>query len=407
MPRFRYEAIDAGGARRRGVMEAPSEAALLDRLRRAGSLPVSAELAAGAAPSEAVGPSVPTGGPRLTRQEVAEVMRELAVMLGAGQDLEGALRFLADSARSGRASRILGELRTLVRDGAALSEALARHPRSFPRALVGIVRAGEATGRQAETLERLAAMLERQRSLEATVRSALIYPTLLVLAAIGSIGLILGGVLPQFAPLFEQAGAALPAATRLLIAAGDAVSDYGMVAALAVLLGFLALRLALRVPAVQLWWHAALLRLPVVGGLAQEILAARVARLLGTLLTNGVQLMPALAILRDAVGNRAVVAAIDRAAETAREGRGLSAALAASGVLPARMVHLLRLGEEQAQLGAMALRAADIHETQAQRAVQALVALLVPAITVVMGGLVALIVAALLQAMLGLNDLAQ
>jgi general secretion pathway protein F len=402
MPSFRFEAIEADGSPRRGLMEAPSRAAALNRLRRDGCVPVRVEAGSGAPGT------TPRGtGPRLTPQEVADLVRELAVMLTARQDLDPALRFLAEAAPNRRVAAVLEDIRARLRDGAPLAEALGRHPASFPPGHVGLVRAGEATGRLAEVLERLAAMLERQRRLAATVQSALIYPTLLLLAAVVSVALILGGVLPQFATLFQQGGAPVPESTRWLLAAGDAVAQHGMLALLLLLLAAMGLRQALRWPPLHAQADAWLLRLPGIGALAREVVAARLTRSLGTLLASDVPLIAALAIARDSVGNLAALAALDQATAMAREGRGLAVALAASGRFPPRMTHLLRLGEEHAQLGAMALRAADMHEETSQRSVQRLVALLVPGITIVMGCVVAGIVVTLLNAMLSLNDLAQ
>jgi general secretion pathway protein F len=297
-------------------------------------------------------------------------------------------------------------LRATVRDGGSLAKALGEHASSFPRLYIGLVRAGEAGGTLAPTLERLATLLERERSLASTVKSAMIYPALLLIAAIGSIILLLTQVLPQFVPLFEQSGAELPGPTRALLALGDLVSSWGPYAALLLLVLLLAANQALKQPGPRLWTDRLLLRLPVFGRLQREILAARFTRTLGTLLINGVPLISALAIVQDAVGNRAGVEAIDRAALLAKGGAGLARPLEEAGIFPPRAVHLLRLGEETAQLGPMALRAAEIHEEETRLGVQRLVALLVPTITVVMGAAIAGIVASLLLAMLGLNDLA-
>jgi len=208
-------------------------------------------------------------------------------------------------------------------------------------------------------------------------------------------------------PLFEQSGAALPPSTQFLISAGDAVSNYGLWALLGLLMAGVAIRAALQQPAARLGFDRLKLRLPVIGGLSREILAARLSRTLGTLLDNRVSLITALTITRDVVGNAAGTEAIDRATASARGGDGLSASLASSGLFPPRLVHLLRLGEETAQLGPMALRAAAIHEESVRIATQRLVALLTPAITIGMGLVIAGIVSSLLLAMLSLNDLAQ
>jgi len=403
VPEFRYVAIDAAGQTQRGVMDAVTEAEVVARLQRQGSIPMRAEPAGGALAGLL---HQQVGRRGIGRQDVTNLTRELAVMLAAGQDLDRSLRFLAETAPNRRVLATVEALRRTVRDGGSLAAALAEHPGSFPRLYVGLVRAGEAGGTLAPTLERLALLLERERSLAATVKSAMIYPALLLVVALGSIGLLLTQVLPQFVPLFEQNGAVLPRPTQLLILAGDLVAAYGLYALLALAALGLVARQALARPGPRLAADRLLLRLPVLGGLAREVIAARFTRTLGTLLINGVPLIAALGIVQDAVGNRAGVAAIERATLSAKGGAGLSRPLDDSGVFPVRTIHLLRLGEETAQLGPMALRAAEIHEEKTRLGIQRLVALLVPAITIVMGVAIAGIVSSLLLAMLGLNDLA-
>jgi general secretion pathway protein F len=175
---------------------------------------------------------------------------------------------------------------------------------------------------------------------------------------------------------------------------------------LAIALLVVAARMALRQGRVRLGVDRLLLRVPVIGTLAREVLAARFTRVLGTLLQNGVALIPALAIVRDAVGNWAARSAVDQASVTARGGGSLTRELERAQVFPPRTIHLLRLGEETAQLAAMALRAADIHEEKTRLATQRLTALLVPAMTILMGLAVGGIVASLMTAMLSLNNLA-
>ena len=256
------------------------------------------------------------------------------------------------------------------------------------------------------TLDRLATLLERERSLSANLRSSLTYPALLVVAAIGSIVLLLDYVLPQFTPIFEQAGAQLPASTRLLMLAGTVVGAAAPWVLVGILAAGLAARQLLAQPSYRLKLDRLLLRLPVIGALIRETVAARFTRTLGSLLQNGVVLITALGIAKEALGNLAAAAAVEEAAVGAKGGAGLARPLAAAGLFPARTIHLLQLGEEAAQLSAMALKAADIHDEQARLMMQRLVALLVPTITIAMGLAVAGIVSALLTAMLSLNDLA-
>jgi general secretion pathway protein F len=406
MPSFRWSAVTPGGEVMHGVTEAADCASVVERLQRQGQVVLRAEPADG---RWRLGDllQIELGGRRgIDRATLGEVTRELAIMLGAGQDLDRALRFVVENVGNTRARAILAEVRDKVRSGSSLAAALAAEPRSFSRLYVGLVRAGEAGGTLPATLDRLAALLERERSLTSSMRAALIYPAVLVIAAIGSIFLLLDYVLPQFTPIFEQAGAELPASTRALMLLGQmtgAAAPWLLVLAVVVVL---IARRALAAPALRLKVDRFLLRLPVAGRLLQETLAARLTRTLGTLLQNGMPLISALAIAKDALGNLAAAAAVDAASVEAKAGRGLARPLREAGLFPARTVHLLQLGEEAAQLAAMSLKAADIHDEQARLIVQRIVALAIPLITITMGLAVAGIVGALLTALLSLNDLA-
>jgi general secretion pathway protein F len=404
MARFRYRAMGRNGELVKGISEGANAAEIAAQLQKAGAMvlgisPAGRGLELLSAPIGGVG--------ALRRGELVDATRELATMLGAGQDLDRALRLMVEEPPNKRAGAVIGRVRELVRNGSSLAAALQSEPKSFTRLYIGLVRAGEAGGDLAGTLERLAGLLERQRSMTAAIQSAMIYPAILLVAATGSIVLLLTQVLPQFVPLFAQNGVALPASTAFLLAAGHAVSSYGLYAIAAVAVLALALQQALQRPAWRLRADRLKLRLPVFGGLNREILAARFARTLGMLLLNGVPLLSALAIAQEVLGNRAAQNAILAAAESAKTGQGLSQALQRAAIFPTRLVHLLRLGEATAQLGPLALRAADIHEERTRLGLQRLVALLVPAITVLMGAAVAGIVSSLLLAMLSLNDIAQ
>jgi len=405
MARYHYRAIATGGKIVEGVMEAPDEASLVGQLRRQGSIVMRASPERLQRSSSFNLTLLPRKS--LTHPEITNITGELAAMLGAGQDLDRALLFAAEIAPNKRVGQVLRKIRDTVRDGSSFADALAQIPNSFSRLYIGLVRAGEAGGTLAETLARLSELLERERALAATVTSAMIYPAVLLVAAGGSIILLLTHVLPQFVPMFEQTGAALPLSTRLMIGAGNVIGQWGM-PALIMLAGFTVLaRRILQQPGPRLVFDRARLRLPILGSLAREIMAARLTRTLGTLLLSGTSLIAALEITRDVLGNTAGVAALNAATEGARQGSGLARPLAQSGLFPKRTIHLLQLGEETAQLGAMSLRAAALHEERTRLAVQRLVSLLTPAITIGMGGIVALIVGSVMQAMLGLNTLAQ
>ncbi len=405
MPSFQWSALSPSGDVVRGVADATDRSAVIDRLQRQGQIVLRAEPAGGGRKLADL-LHFELGGRRgLDRATVAEITAELAIMLTAGQDLDRALRFTVDNLGKARARALLGEVRDRVRAGSSLAGALAAQPRSFSKLYIGLVRAGEAGGTLPATLERLANLLERERQLASSLRASLVYPAVLVIAAISSVFLLLIYVLPQFTPIFEQAGAKLPASARTLMALGDAVgaaAPWMLIGAAAAAWGA---RRALAYPAARLKADRLLLHLPIVGRLLQETIATRLTRTLGTLLQNGMPLIPALAVVKDALGNAAAAAAIEAASLEAKAGRGLAGPLRGSGAFPSRTTHLLQLGEESAQLAAMSLKAADIHEERVRLMVQRLVALAVPIITITMGLAVAAIVGSLITTMLSLNDL--
>src|SRR5438067_1504450 len=210
MASFRWSAINPGGEVVSGVIDAADRSAVVERLQHQGHVVLRAE------PAEAHRKladllQIEFGARRgLDRTSLVDVTRELAVVLAAGQDLDRALRFVVENVASPRARAVLSDVRDKVRAGSSLAAALMAQPRSFPRLYTGLVRAGEAGGTLPATLARIADLLERERSLKASLRAALIYPAILIIAAVGSIVLLLDYVLPQFAPMFEQAGVELP-----------------------------------------------------------------------------------------------------------------------------------------------------------------------------------------------------
>jgi general secretion pathway protein F len=405
MPSFEWSALSPSGEISHGVIEAATRTAVVDRLQLQGQIVLRAE-PAGDGSRFAGLLHLELGGKRnLDRNTVAEFTREIAIMLAAGQDVDRALRFVVDNVGNARARALLGDVRDKVRSGSSLADAVAAYPQSFSRLYIGLVRAGEAGGTLPATLERLADMLERERKLAASIRASMLYPVILVVAAIGSIFLLLDYVLPQFAPIFEQAGAQLPVAARILVALGDVVGAGAPWALIVVAIIVLAARRVLAYPSLRLRIDRWLLHVPIIGMLLQETLAARLTRTLGTLLQNGVPLISALTLAKDALGNLAAQEAVETASLEAKAGRGLARPLREAGVFPARTVHLVQLGEEAAQLAGLSLKAADIHEERVRLMVQRLVALAVPIITITMGLAVAGIVGTLITTMLSLNDL--
>ncbi len=406
MPTFRYTAVDAKGKTVRGVTDAASKKAIADRIYGEGQLLTRAvEVGKRQTFLDFLHSDLKIER-AMSTAKLARLTRELAVMLAAGQDIDHALQFIVEISEDRRSRRVVEALRNQVRGGSSLATALSDHPQVFSRLYVSIVRAGEAGGNLDESLDQLADLLEREARLAATIQSALTYPILLLAGAIATVVFLLTYVLPQFTPIFRQAGAQLPAPTRFLIAAGAFVRDDGVVVLCLLLAAALTVYRLLQGPGPRRVFDRFLLSLPVVGTLVRRTQAGRLARTLGTLLRNGVGLVGALVIARGVLRNVIAVEIVDSATRQVKAGTRLAPALASGEFFPTQTIHLLKLGEETGRLGEMALRAAAIHDEQVGQIVERLVALMVPAITIVMGMIVAGIVSALLLAMLSLNDLA-
>lgn len=399
MALFAYRALTAAGERVTGEIEAPDARAAVARLQERGLFPISAE------PVTPRPARAGLGGRRLARA-VTEATRELATLLGAGQTLTEALGLLLETIEHRRLRAILAEVREAVRTGKSLSEALANHPHAFPRAYVGLVRAGEAAGTLPETLRILALARERREQVERKLASAAIYPALLLLASLAALAVLLLVVVPRFAPLFAQAQAALPASTRLVLALAEFLAAWGSELALALAVALFALLVALRRPRPRLVLDRALLRVPLVAKLARERASAEAMRGLATLLKGGLDLASALPLVRELVSNRAVRAALEETMRAVREGRPLWRALSEADVLAPLAVRLLRVGEESGRLAEVAEYLAEAFEERVASRLARLVALVEPLVIVTLGLLVGGIVVSILSAVIAVNDLA-
>jgi len=397
MPRFAYRAVAAvSGEIRRGSLDAPSEAVALARLRHQGLAPIDLR----------EGPAAAAGGGGACRKGLPDALGELAVLLGAGLPLDRALQIGAEHIAQPPLRAAFATLRDRVKAGLPLSRAMAESGGVFPPMACALAEAGEASGRLESSLARLAAALDRAQALRQTMRSALVYPAMLLAVAVGVILVMLLVVVPQFETLLADLGGKLPVATRLLIEVSRAARDWGLVIlAGLVLFGFGLVRL-LRRPALRARWDRLALRLPLVGALIAMAETARLARTLGSLVESGVALPTALGIAGRALDNGALAGALAGVAEGVRQGGGLSRPLAATGMFPKVAIGFLRTGEETAQLGAMLIRLADVLDRDVATTTQRMIALMTPLLTIGLGLAVAGIIAAIFSAILGINDLA-
>ena len=400
MALFRYKAVASTGETIEGQMEASSREEVIGRLQEGGNIPIEArEAAAGAG----TGLSALFRRADLNQGEIVVFTQQLAVLLGAGQPLDRALQILLELPDSERAKKLLERVRESVRGGTPLSSALEQQHGVFSRLYVNMVRAGEASGSLQETLRRLAEYLERSRAMREGVVSALIYPAILLVLVVGALALLLIYVVPQFVPLFEDMGVELPLITRFVLAMGDFLAGWWWVMAAAAAGFVLWAQNQLQQPRSRLAFDTRLLGARWIGGLVAKIETARLARTLGTLLTNGVPLLTSLAIGRNVLGNAALVAAVDAAADEVKTGGGLAWALGRSKRFPSLALQMISVGEESGELDGMLLKVADTFDGEVKRSIDRSLAALVPMLTIVMALLVAFIMLAILLPILDLS----
>ncbi len=415
MAEYTWRAARSDGALVDGRLEAASRTLALRRLRAQGYTPIRVDESDGPARSAAEPPGAArstwrfarpgaTRGP--DRRDVQAFTAELAVTLHAGIPLDRALRVLAGMARKDAMRALLEDLLRAVKAGKGLSQALAAHQALFGEFYVNMVRAGEAGGRLAEVLSRLAEHMERMRALREGVLSALLYPALLVTVALISIVLMLVFVIPQFEALFADMGEALPLATRVIVAAGRGTAEWGWLLALVLAGGGLALGRWLATPAGRRWRDGRLLALPVFGAMVQKFEITRFARSLGTLLASGVPIVGAIRIASDTLGNVRLRTALAGVTPAIRQGGRLADALAATGLFTPLALDMVRLGEETGRLDELLLELARIHDAEVQAAIKRALGLLEPLLILVLGGVIGLLVVSLLAGVLSISELA-
>lgn len=405
MSQFRYKAVNAAGDILEGEMEAANREAVVARLHDLGHTPIRADEIKGGSLWGFLTADI-GGGRRARPKDVTMITRQLATLLGAGLPLDYALKLLVDLAERKAVSDLLDGVLRRVRSGDTLAQAFEAEPDVFPSDYISMIRAGEAGGALDGVLARLADYLERADELKGTVTSALIYPAILLVLAGGAVVVLLTLVIPQFKPLFEQAGADLPLATQIIVGVGEAIENYWWAMIGAVVFVVFGVRARYARPQTRLAWDRRLLGVPLAGDLAAKVETARFSRMLGTLLGNGVALLNGLAIAQGTLKNAALAQAVGRAAEKVKGGRGLAETLMGEGVFPPLSLHLLRVGEETGNLESMLFKIADIYDDEVKRSIDRLMALLVPALTVVLGVFIAGIIGSIMSAILKVNELA-
>ena len=402
MALYRYKAVTVSGEVLEGQLDVASNDEAVAKIQDAGNIPLEIHAADG----------VESGGlfgrlgkrQAMNQTQVLQFTQQLSTLLGAGQPLDRALQILLELPESEKSKRVIERVRDHVRGGGALSDALEAEPGVFSRLYVNMVRAGEVGGALDTTLARLSNYLERAKALRESVINALIYPAILVVMVFAALFVLLAFVVPRFLPMFKDMNIELPMITKIVLFVGTTLQDWWWLI-IALMFGTVILvRRRLAEPAARLAWDARVLNLRIVGPLIARLETARLARTLGTLLKNGVPLLTALTIGRNVLGNMALADAVDKASEEVKTGGGLAFALGQSKRFPRLALQMIQVGEEAGALDTMLLKVADTFDVEAKRAIDRLLAALVPALTIVMTVMVAFIMAAILLPILSITS---
>lgn len=387
MPYFNYTIRDANGQTRSGKVEAPNAEELRKRLQAEGLqvLEVTEDRKA---------PRVPAGGyGRVKLSDLAIFARQFSTMLDAGVSLIRCLDVLQAQTNNARLRKILMDLSARVESGESLSRSMARHPKAFSQLIIGLIRAGEVGGVLEESLQRIAGFLEKDVELRRKIRSALTYPVIVLLAAIGIVIFLVSWLVPQFAQLFKELGIKeLPAPTQFLVDLSALFTQRWYVVIIAVVAILIAYKLFVSTRVGRRVADRVKLRVPVFGPLHHKIVMARFSRTMGTLLASGVPILQAMETVAGVVGNSVVSDAVIESRARIREGEKIADPLQRSKMFPPMVVHMVSVGEESGSLDHMLNKIADFYENEVEMTIASLTAAIEPVMIVLLGVIVGFIV---------------
>lgn len=413
MTAFSFEAMDASGKTRRGVVDADSLKAARGQLRGQGLIPLGVFAVSGGGTDAGEGlqtGSSGTGGSWLQRRilgptALATWTRQLAGLVSAGLPIERALSALADDAENERTHHLIAALRAEVHAGSSFARALSQHPREFSDIYTAVISAGESSGGLGLVLERLADDLEAQQALKSRLLGAALYPAIVSVVAVVIVLFLMGYVVPQVVAVFAGSKRALPLITVVMMTLSDWVREWGFTAIVTMILIAIGARQMLAIQHFREQFDGFWLTLPILGRLARSYNAARFASTLSMLAAAGVPILKALQAAADTLNNRAMRADARQAQILVREGAPLANALAQKKRFPGQVAMFARLGEQTGQLPTMLQRAAKQLSDDVQRRAMQLTTVLEPLLIVAMGVVVMLIVLAVLLPIIQLNQL--
>jgi type II secretory pathway component PulF len=402
---FVYTARSKDGQKVDGTVEASDRRAALLQIERLGHVPVSvAEKSAPAQSAKAGARFTWRRSKHMGMREMLVFTMELSDLLASGMKLGNALNTLANR-KSGRAGdEIITEIRDEIIRGASLSDALARHPRTFPGLYVSMIRAGEAGGALDEALRRLVDHFDRIQETREKVVMALVYPMIVMVMGAATLVFSMVFVVPKFEMVFRQMRMTLPLPTRILIASSTWMAHYGWLAAIGAVVAGVMINRAVKTAKGRFWWHGVQLRMPLVRGVIASGVFANFARTLGTLMGNGVQVLQALAIVSKTVGNDVIGAEIQNARARVTDGTTISGPLAAGGVFPQMLTDMLAIGEQTGDMKGALAHIANRYEHELDRNIKIFTTALEPILIVVVALGVGFVAISILMAVFSLTS---
>jgi general secretion pathway protein F len=402
MGAFEYTAVDSGGRQRRGVLDGDTARQVRQTLRDRGLIPLAVaevvEKQAGGRPSFSFRRGI-------SPMDLALVTRQLATLVRSSMPLEESLLAVSQQSDKPRLKSILLGVRSRVMEGHSLAEGLGDFPQAFPELYRATVAAGEQSGHLDAILERLADYAETRQQLRQRVMHALIYPSILTILALVIVSGLLVYVVPQVVGVFENTGQELPGLTAGMIAMSDFLRANGMILLVVLIALAFGVRRLLKRPGPRRRYHRLLLRLPVIGRLAQGINTARFTRTLSILAGSGVPVLEALRISGEVVNNIPMREAVEETSLRVREGAPIGASLASSRLFPPMTLHLISSGEASGELETMLERAAVNQEREVDGLIATMLSILEPVLILAMGAIVLVIVLAILMPIYELNQL--
>ncbi len=401
MPVYDYVAINKSGKHTKGSIDAESMRSAKSRLRQKGLFPTElneAKKKRAISAKQDVFKNF-SQRERVSHQDLCVATRQLATLIGAGLPLVSALNGLVDQTDAPMLRRVMVDVREKVEEGSPLAKTLGGFPKVFPRLYINLIRAGEASGTLDQVLEKLADHLEAQMALRRKVRSALTYPVIMLFVCTAVIIGLIVGVIPRIVEIFIKQGTPLPLPTKIMIALSDFIISYWWLLLGALVALVFSLKAYYQKKEGRANIDRLLFKLPIVGRVYVKVVAARVAGTLGTLLTSGVDLLQALDITRNVIGNVHVVKLLEDTKERVREGKSLATELSRGSILPSMLSRMIAVGEQSGSVDKMLMKAAHAYESEVESSIETMTSLLEPLMLVVVGGIVLVIVISVLLPM--------